>query len=405
MLTWWQGTRLIALRGIVETVRSKAFRIVAALLLTASVGAVVLPQLLGGGPTTYTLATIGPAPHDVAAALDAAGTAGGFTVSYLTGQDEPAVREAVRTGEADAGVAGQTLYAAAKGAGPFPVVVSQTLVGLETERRMLAAGLSAEQVATLQSIRPPQQVTVGAVQDEGRAAAGFTAGIVLYMALTFAGSMVANAVAMEKSTRISEVLLAVVRPSQVLMGTVLSVGATTLAQLLILATPVVVASRVTDGGVALPAATGVDLALAVSWFLLGFVLYAVAFAAAAALVDKITEVSAAITPVTVVLVLSYLGGIVIATRDTEDALSVLISLFPFSAPVAMPIRWASGEVPGYQLVLAMALTAATAVLMVRIASSFYRKALLITGHRVRLSEIWRRSGRERADDVGPRGAV
>ena len=44
-----------------------------------------------------------------------------------------------RSGEADAGVAGQTLYAAAKGAGPFPVVVSQTVVGLETERRMLAA--------------------------------------------------------------------------------------------------------------------------------------------------------------------------------------------------------------------------------------------------------------------------
>ena len=404
MLTWWQGTRLIALRGIVETLRSKAFRVVAALLLTASVGAVLLPQMLGGGPTTYTLATIGPAPDEVATALDAAGASGGFTVSYLTGQDEPAVREAVRSGEADAGVAGQTLYAAAKGAGPFPVVVSQTLVGLETERRMLAAGLTPEQVATLQSIRPPQQVPVGAVADEGRAATGFTAGIVLYMALTFAGSMVANAVAMEKSTRISEVLLAVVRPSQVLMGTVLSVGATTLVQLLILAAPVVVAGQVSDG-VTLPAASGVDLALAVSWFLLGFVLYAVAFAAAAALVDKITEVSAAITPVTVVLVLSYLGGIVIATRDTEDALSVLISMFPFSAPVAMPIRWASGEVPGYQLVLAMALTAATALLMVRIASSFYRKALLITGHRVRLSEILRRSGRERADDVGPRGAV
>ncbi len=404
MLTWWQGTRLIALRGIVETLRSKAFRVVAGLLLAASIGAVVLPQLLGGGPTTYTLATIGPAPDDVAAALGAAGAAGGFTVTFLAAQDEPAVREAVHSGQADAGVAGQTLYAATKGAGPFPVVVSQTLVGLETERRMLAAGLSAEQVATLQSIRPPQQVTVGAVQDEGRAAVGFTAGIVLYMALTFAGSMVANAVAMEKSTRISEVLLAVVRPSQVLMGTVLSVGATTLAQILILAAPVVVASRVTDG-VALPAATGVDLALALTWFLLGFVLYAVAFAAAAALVDKITEVSAAITPVTVVLVLSYIGGLLITTGDTGGALSVLISLFPFSAPVAMPIRWASGEVPVYQLVLAIALTAATAVLMVRIASSFYRKALLITGHRVRLSEIVRRSGRERADDVGPRGAV
>jgi len=53
----------------------------------------------------------------------------------------------------------------------------------------------------------------------------------------------------------------------------------------------------------------------------------------------------------------------------------------------MPIRWASGEVPVYQLVLALALTAATAVLLVSVASSIYRRALLITGHRVRLREL------------------
>jgi ABC-2 type transport system permease protein len=53
----------------------------------------------------------------------------------------------------------------------------------------------------------------------------------------------------------------------------------------------------------------------------------------------------------------------------------------------MPIRWASGEVPVYQLVLAMALTAGAAVLLVSVASSIYRRALLITGRRVRLREM------------------
>ena len=53
----------------------------------------------------------------------------------------------------------------------------------------------------------------------------------------------------------------------------------------------------------------------------------------------------------------------------------------------MPIRWASGEVPIYQLLLAMALTAATSVLLVSVASSIYRRAHLITGHRVRLLEV------------------
>ena len=55
--------------------------------------------------------------------------------------------------------------------------------------------------------------------------------------------------------------------------------------------------------------------------------------------------------------------------------------------MAMPIRWAAGEVPLYQLLLAMALTAGTAVLLVSLASSIYRRALLITGHRVKLREV------------------
>jgi ABC-2 type transport system permease protein len=53
----------------------------------------------------------------------------------------------------------------------------------------------------------------------------------------------------------------------------------------------------------------------------------------------------------------------------------------------MAVRWASGQVPIYQLWLAMALTAAAAVLLVSVASSIYRRALLITGHRVSLREM------------------
>jgi ABC-2 type transport system permease protein len=55
--------------------------------------------------------------------------------------------------------------------------------------------------------------------------------------------------------------------------------------------------------------------------------------------------------------------------------------------MAMPIRWASGLVPIWQLLLAMALTAATAMLLVSVASAIYRRALVITGRRVRLREV------------------
>jgi len=386
MDTWWQGTRLVAERGLVENVRSRTFKVVTGLLLLLSVAAVALPQILGSDGTTYTLATAGVAPADVVAALDAAGESAGFDVKYVSVGDEEAVRRAVRDGDATAGLAATKLYTAAAADGTFPVVVAQAVVSLETSRRLVAAGLTPQQIADVSSVQPPEQVSVGQADDRERAGFGFAVGVVLYLMLMFAGSAIATTVAMEKSTRISEVLLAVLRPSQVLVGTVLAVGTVTLAQLLVLTAPLAVAVQITDK-IGLPTVAGGDIALAVAWFLLGFVLYAFLFAAAAALVDKITEVSSAILPVTMLLILGYLLAVTVVGPDPGSGLSVAVSLFPFTAPMAMPIRWASGQVPTYQLLLAMALTAATAALLVAVASSIYRRALLITGRRVRLREV------------------
>jgi ABC-2 type transport system permease protein len=52
---WWQGTWLVAKRGILENVRSRTFKVVTALLLAVSIGAVVVPALLDSGRPTYTL--------------------------------------------------------------------------------------------------------------------------------------------------------------------------------------------------------------------------------------------------------------------------------------------------------------------------------------------------------------
>jgi ABC-2 type transport system permease protein len=386
MRTWWQGVGLVAERGLVENLRSRSFKVVVGVLLLMSVAAVVLPQVLGGGPTTYTLATVGPAPANVVATLDAAGRAGGFSVTYVARENDDAVRQTVRAGDATAGLAGETLYTEAKAGGTFPVVVAQAVVTLETSRRLAEAGLSPQQVADVQSVQPPTMVTVGRVDNEGRAGVGFIVGIVLYLALTFAGSAIATTVAMEKSTRISEVLLAVLRPSQVLVGTVMAVGTVTLLELLVLVAPLAVTVQFTDV-IALPPIAAGDIVLAVAWFVLGFVLYAFLFAASAALVDKITEVSSAILPVTMTLIVGYMVAVTVVQADPGSVWSVVASIFPLSAPMAMPVRWASGDAPAYQLVIAMALTALTAALLVAVASSIYRRALLITGRRVKLREV------------------
>ena len=386
MRAWSQGTRLVAERALLESVRSRTFKVVMGLLLLVSAAAVTLPQLLGDDDeTTYTLATVGEAPGALVAGLDAAAASGDFRVDLVSLADEAALRQAVRDGDATAGLANGTLYISEDGGATFPAIVSQTVVTLEVADRLEEAGLTPRQIEQIRSVEPPAQVEVGD-EDESRAGIGFAVGVVLYMALTFAGSAIATTIGMEKSTRISEVLLAVLRPSQVLVGNVLAVGAVTLVQLVVLAAPLAVAVQVTDD-IGLPRLAGADLSLALVWFVLGFALYAFVFAAAAALVNKITEVTSAITPVTTTLLAAYLLGIFVATDDPNSVWSVALSLFPLTAPLTMPVRWASGEVPAWQLVLAMLLTAATAMLLVRIASTIYRRALLVTGRRVRLREV------------------
>ena len=344
MGTWWQCTRLVAERALFENLRSRSFKVVTGLLLLLSIAAVTIPQILGNERTTYTLATIGTAPTEMVAALDAAGRSAKFAVKYVSRNDSESVRKAVRDGDATVGLAGGTLYTSATAGGTFPVVVAQAVVGLETSRLLAKAGLSPQQVADLQSVRPPKQVTVGRVDNEGRAGAGLAVGVILYLALTFAGTAIATTVAMEKCTRISEVLLAILRPSQVLVGTVLAIGTVTLLQLLVLAAPLAVAVRVTDS-IGLPPVAAGDITLAVAWFLLGFLLYAFLFAATGALVNKITEVNSAIMPVTMILLVGYVLAITVVTANPASGWSVAASMFPLSAPLAMPIRWASGESP------------------------------------------------------------
>jgi ABC-2 type transport system permease protein len=384
-VTWWRGTALVAERSLLETVRSRAYRLITAVLLLASAAAVLVPHLVLDRPTSYTLATVGAAPAPLRDALAASAARQGFSVEYAARGSAADVRTAVRDGAATAGLADGTLFTGTGVDQTFSAVVGQAVVSVETTARLRAAGLTPAQIASVAAVRPPLQVTVGRTDSGERAAVGYGVGIALYLAITFAGGAIASAVAVEKSTRVSEVLLAVLRPSQVLVGTVSAVGAATLAQVLVLAVPLAVAVRL--GYVGLPAVASGDLALALVWFALGFAVYAFLFAAAAALVDKVTEASAAVAPVTTVLVLVYLLSIIVVTGQPTSGWSTAISLFPLSAPLAMPVRWSSGEVPVWELVTAMVLTAATAVLLVAVGAAVYRRALVITGHRVRWHEL------------------
>ncbi len=388
--TSWQGVRLVAGRAIADGASSKSWRAVTALMVLAGLALVILPRVISGGPSTYTLAATEQTPPSVLRFLQAAGEQSGFELEVLAVDDAAAGQEAVRDGGADVAVSdaalGSVVYVTGEGAGSFPALVSQAVLVAATGQALGAAGLSQAEIAQIQSLPPPEQVFVGGVGDEGRAAIGFIAGIVLYITLILTGTTIATAVATEKTTRISEVLLAVLRPGQLLVGTVLGVGLLGLVQVAAIGVPVLVGLAVGDG-LDVPASAAGDIVLAIGWFVLGISLYAFLFAALATLVQKVTEIGTAIMPVNVVLIGSYILAVTVAVNSPDAWLSVAGSLFPLSAPMVMPVRWAAGGVPPWQLVLAVLLTAMTAVLLARVASKVYARGLTMSGRRLRLREV------------------
>jgi ABC-2 type transport system permease protein len=387
---WWAGTRLVAGRAIREGTGSRSWRVVTVVMLLLGLAVVVVPRLLGDQQVTYTIATIGDPPPLLREQLDAVATAGDVEVTVLTVRNADVAEQAVQSGDADVAVVGAAtdtrLLVSTELTGTFPALVSQAVLNQATSDALRAAGLDPAEVAAVQATPPPEQVPVGPVADEGRAGVGFVVGIVLYLALILTGTGIATAVATEKSTRISEVLLAVLRPTQLLVGTVLGMGALGLVQIGALAVPAGVGLAAGDG-VDLPTSASGDVALGVVWFVLGLLLYAFVFAALATLVEKVTEVNTATLPVNVVLIGSYLLAVTVTVRDPNSWGSVLASLFPLSAPLVMPTRWASGLVPLWQLVLAMLLVAVTALGLALLASRIYARGLTLSGRRVRLREV------------------
>jgi ABC-2 type transport system permease protein len=368
---------------------SKSWRAVTALMLLVGLATIVVPRMIAGGPASYTLATVGQPPSGLSEQLRTAAALGDFELALVTVPDEAAAEQAVRGGDADVALVATgergTLFVAVDGSGTFPALVSQAFLGLRVTETMRAAGLTPEEVAAITSLPPPEQVPIGRVADEGRAGVGFIVGIVLYVSLILTGTTIATAVATEKTTRISEVLLAVLRPTQLLVGTVLGVGALGLIQVAALAVPAT-GGLLAGSSLDLPASAAIDISLGFLWFLLGVSLYAFLFAAMATLVQKVTEIGTAILPINLLLIGSYMVAILVASRDPNSPVSVGASLFPFSAPLVMPVRWATGLMPGWQLVLAMVLTVAAAVGLALVASRIYARGLTLTGRRVKLRE-------------------
>ena len=244
----------------------------------------------------------------------------------------------------------------------------------------------------------------------GRAVVGFFFSLSLFMLLIVYGMHVMRGVIEEKSNRIVEVIVRAVRPSELMAGKILGIGAVGFTQYL--AYVVLGTLATTLGGPLLESSgllTPVDAAtflagseelaflLDVNWplmigataffFVAGFALYASLFAAVGSLVDTESDAQYLMLPAFLPLMASYLLA-VFAMQDPEGTVAYVASFVPFTAPVLMLIRIPVG-VPLHEVLISGAGVVVTAWLCILGAGRIYRTGIFMYGKRPTLREAFR----------------
>ena len=119
----------------------------------------------------------------------------------------------------------------------------------------------------------------------------------------------------------------------------------------------------------------------VFYFLGGYLLYGALFAAVGSAVDSIQESQQFQFPVTLPLLVGYLGLFFVILRDPHSTMSFWLSIIPFTSPVAMVGRIAY-DVPTWELILSMVLLIGGFIFTTWVAGRIYRVGILMSGTKV-----------------------
>ena len=372
-------------RELRERLRSRAFQVATAVQIVIVVGIVVVAGVTGDDTETFKVGAVGERAASVGELARTEAESIEAKIELETLADEAAAESAVSDEDVEAAILDDRLLT---GSSPDPGLIallqdaSAQVRGSESLR---AEGLSEEQVrATLQP--PPLEVT-----ELGSGAAGegiaFVGVLLLYIAILTFGISVAVGVVEEKSSRVVEVILSAIRPFQLLAGKVLGIGLLGLLQVAVIA-GVGVAVSLLNGAVELPQSTASTVALVAVYFILGYLLYACAFAAAGAIVSRQEDVNTATAPLSLLLVAGYLASFTaIGTPDSTAA--VVLTFVPPIAPMVVPARAAQDALPAAELIGSLALMVVAIAAMLWIAARIYDRAVLRMGAPLKLRQALR----------------
>jgi ABC-2 type transport system permease protein len=391
----FRNISLIAGREIRERMAAKSFKYGTLFTMVLVVAGVVGPALLGNDDDTRTVAIAQPATPELTEAVNAAGVITGSEIETVTVDDVAAGEELVRNDEASLLIdpSGELVVATepSEAGGGVDVLTASIAERLRLLGILNEAGLEGE--AANQALAAPGPEIRGlepAPERTGEQIAAATAALVIvFVFVLIYGGWVLNGVIEDKTSRVVEVLLATVKPAELLVGKVAGIAATAGVQ----------------GGAVFIAAIGAYLALpenagetlitpelaatTLLWLTLGFGVYSWLYAAAGSLASRSQEAQSISLPLQVPLIAAYIVSFGVLTAGSSNILVTISSYVPFTAPMTMLSRMLVESVPAWQVAISVAVTLVGIAIIAKVAVVIFSRSILRTGKRTKMMEALR----------------
>jgi ABC-2 type transport system permease protein len=406
--SWLANVWLVARREYLERVRTKGF-IIATVLIPAFMGALVFGSTYFAtrAKTTSHIAVVSA---DRTFALDLAHELETGKESQMT-VDTPPPTDAERrlldlqVHDRDGSLAGYLwVTPAANGGRPAFMYKARsagdisTVATLETaiHKVLLGEGLADRGLgnADIDALNAPVAIDTSATGNT--TFAFFTAYLLfflMYMVIMLYGMNVARSIIEEKTSRVFEVLLSTIKPSQLLAGKMLGVGSVGLTQVGIwMAAAALLSGTAIIGHLAGPHASGsigfAQVAFFVLYFFFGFLIYSSIAAALGAMTNSEQELQQ--LNMFLVMPLAFCMVMLLPIiRSPDSTLAKVVSLIPFCSPLLMNFRISLTSVPAWQIWASVAIMSATVVTILWISARIYRVGILMYGKKPNLPEILR----------------
>jgi ABC-2 type transport system permease protein len=395
---------LIAKREFTERIKTKAFLI----------ATILIPTLMGGGifgvaaiashsKTTSHIAVVASQPQpaeDLKQELEN-GKGNSMTVDVLPASTPHAQLDKEI---ADKKLDGYLVITPAAGAGQRPTfdftprssadiatssAIKDSLQTVLTREYLGDKGVSASETEAVMS-----PVTVNIIEANGKHGNSVTSFYVayvlfflMYMVVLLYGMNVARSIIEEKTSRVFEVLLATIKPDELLAGKILGVGAVGLTQVGIwmVAAGLLAARAGAMSGIKLSVA---QVVFFIVYFALGYALYSSVAAALGAMTNSEQELQQLNMFLMMPLFFCMLMLVPVITNP-NSLISRIVSEIPFCAPLLMNLRISISMPQPWEIILSIVLILVTIYAVLWVSSRIYRVGILMYGKKPNLPEILR----------------